>query len=37
MVGDAGTRLLFKLRPGMHGHNEELGRHGGREGKYNYV
>ena len=26
-VGDAGTRLLFKLRSGTHGLNEELGRH----------
>ena len=34
-VGDAGTRLLFKLRSGTHGLNEELGRHRGREGKYN--
>ena len=33
-VGDAGTRLLFKLRSGTHGLNEELGRHRGREGKY---
>ena len=32
-VGDAGTRLLFKLRSGMHGLNEELGRRRGREGK----
>ena len=32
-MGDAGTRLLFKLRSGMHGLNEELGRHRGREGK----
>ena len=30
---DAGTRLLFKFRSGMHGLNEELGRHRGREGK----
>ena len=30
---DAGTRLLFKFRPGTHGLNEELGRHRGREGK----
>ena len=30
---DAGTRLLFKLRSGTHGLNEELGRHRGREGK----
>ena len=33
-VGDAGTRLLFKLHSGTHGLNEELGRHRGREGKY---
>ena len=33
-VGDAGIRLLFKLRSGTHGLNEELGRHRGREGKY---
>ena len=33
-MGDAGTRLLFKLRSGTHGLNEELGRHRGREGKY---
>ena len=33
-VGDAGTCLLFKLRSGMHGLHEELGRHRGREGKY---
>ena len=32
-VGDAGTCLLFKLRSGTHGLNEELGRHRGREGK----
>ena len=32
-MGDAGTRLLFKLRSGTHGLNEELGRHRGREGK----
>ena len=32
-VSDAGTRLLFKFRLGTHGLNEELGRHGGREGK----
>ena len=30
-VSDAGTRLLFNFRSGMHGLNEELGRH--REGK----
>ena len=33
-MGDAGTHLLFKLRSGMHGLNEELGRHRGKEGKY---
>ena len=32
-MGDAGTRLLFKLRSGTHGLNEGLGRHKGREGK----
>ena len=32
-VSDAGTRLLFKFRSEMHGLNEELGRHRGREGK----
>ena len=32
-VSDAGTRLLFKFRSGMHGLNEELGRQRGREGK----
>ena len=32
-MGDAGTRLLFKLRSGTHGLDEELGRHRGREGK----
>ena len=32
-MGDGGTRLLFKLPSGMHGRNEELGRHRGREGK----
>ena len=31
-LGYAGTRLLFKLRSGTHGLNEELGRHRGREG-----
>ena len=30
---DAGTRLLLKFRSGMHGLNEELGRHRGREGR----
>ena len=29
----AATRLLFKFRSGMHGLNEELGRHRGREGR----
>ena len=28
-VGDARTRLLFKLSSGTHGLNEELGRHRG--------
>ena len=28
-MGDVGTRLLFKLRSGTHGLNEELGRHRG--------
>ena len=33
-ICDAGSRLLFKVRSGTHGLNEELGRHrGGREGK----
>ena len=32
-VSDAETRLLFKFRSGTHGLNEELERHGGREGK----
>ena len=32
-VGDDGTRLLLKFRSGMHGLNEELGRHRGREGR----
>ena len=32
-VCDAGSRLLFQFRSGMHGLNEELGRHRGREGK----
>ena len=32
-VGDAGTRLLFKLHSETHGLSEELGRHRGREGK----
>ena len=30
---DAGTRLLFEVRSGTHGLNEELGRERGREGK----
>ena len=36
-MDDAGTRLLFKLRSGTHGLNEELGRHRGREGKYSVI
>ena len=38
-VSDAGTRLLFKFRSGTHGLNayEELGRHRGREGKWNVL
>ena len=32
-VGDAGTRRLFKFMSGIHGLNEELGGHRGREGK----
>ena len=32
-VSDAGTRLLLKFRSGMHGLNEELGRHRGRNGR----
>ena len=32
-ICDAGSRLLFKFRSGMHGLNEELGRHRRREGK----
>ena len=32
-VSNTGTRLLFKLRSGTHGLNEELGRHRGRDGK----
>ena len=32
-VCDAGSRLLFKFRLGMHGLNEEFGRHRGREGR----
>ena len=32
-VCDTGSRLLFKFRSGMHGLNEELGRHRGRDGK----
>ena len=30
---DAGSRLMFKFRPGTHGFDEELGRHRGREGR----
>ena len=33
MYSDAGTRLLFKFRSGMHGLNEKLGRHRGRNGR----
>ena len=32
-VNDAGTRLLFKFRSGTLDLNEDLGRHGGKEGK----
>ena len=32
-MSDARSRLLFKFRSGMHGLNEELDRHRGREGK----
>ena len=32
-VSDAGTRLLFRVRSGTHGLNEELGRHRGRNGR----
>ena len=33
-VCDAGSRLLFKFRSGVHGGlNEELGRHRGKEGE----
>ena len=32
-IGSAGTKLLFTFRSWIHGLNEELGRHGGREGK----
>ena len=32
---DAGSRLLFKFRSGTHGLNEELGRHRGREVRWN--
>ena len=35
-ISDAGTRLLFKLRSGTHGLNEELGKHRGRDGKCMY-
>ena len=31
-VSDAASRLMFKFRLGMHGLNEELGQHRGREG-----
>ena len=31
-MSDVGTCLLFKLCSGIHGLNEELGRHRGREG-----
>ena len=34
-VCDAGSRLLFKFKLGMHGLNEELGRHRERKGKMN--
>ena len=36
-MSDAGSRLLFKLRSGTRGLNEELGRHRGREGKVEYT
>ena len=32
-VSDAGTRLLFKFWSGMHGLNEELARHRGRNSR----
>ena len=32
-VCDTGSRLLFKFRSGMHGLNEELGRHRRKDGK----
>ena len=32
-MADAGSRLLFKFRSGIHGLNEELGRHRGRDNK----
>ena len=32
-VGSAGTKLLFTFKSWIHGLNEKLGRHGGREGK----
>ena len=32
-ICDAGSRLLFKVRSGTDGLNEELGRYRGREGK----
>ena len=31
-VSDAASRLIFKFRSGMHGGNDELGLHRGREG-----
>ena len=34
---DAGSRLMFKLRSGTHGLNEELGRHRRREGMKEYL
>ena len=36
-VSDAGTHLLFKLRSGTHGLNEELGRHRGKDGCVPYL
>ena len=35
-TSDTGSRLLFKFRSGLHGLNEELGRHRAREGKVEY-
>ena len=32
-IGDAGSKLLFKFRLGMHGLNQELGRNRGKGGK----